>query len=382
MFVHSKLKMSTSLVNLFDITGGPSPVSTALINTEPSPEFLKGFSSHQYTGANGSGPILNANAVLIPDRADQYRDTSTFNDFKLGNGLGVSRAFRKPDSMGGQTAGGFQGLPYPNKNFGRDSKTHDLNWDRDVLQERANMALKKMGYKPNEVPQGADYQPWDWNNLQALGIGSHGNQYNRNYGLPDADMAARRLYEPSPSRKTKMITTDVETAAIRPNRTALHPVTVVSEDRQRQKEQRISRNTDVIESVLYENIFPRGAGPGNNQEAPHVWADPSVLRIPVGNNETADRSYIGIWRNGRDPYGATLASSLQDYLQLHKDDQEYIRGKPLPREIQEYAASEAYLNSRPVEDPNRIQPYDGEYPHNQQGLNGPLVPFPSAGLTI
>lgn len=376
--------MSVALANIFAQCGGADPNSPALIETEPSPEFLKDFSSAQYTGANGSGPILNANAVLLPDRADQYRDTSNFNDFRLGNGLGISRYSRKPDSQPGQTTGGFQGVPYPSKMFGRDSKTHDLNWDRDVLRERADMSLKKMGYKPNEVPLGADFQPWDWNNLQALGIGSNGNQYNRNYALPDADMAARRLYEPSPSRKTKMITTDVENAALRPNRTAMNPVAVVSEDRQREKFQRISKNTDVIESVLYENIFPRGAGPSNLQQAPYIFADPSVLRIPVGNNETGDRSYIGIWRNGHDTTGgATTAASLEDYLQLYKDDQEFVRGKTPTREVKEFADSERYLNSRPVEDPNQIQPYNGEYPNNnQQGLNGPLISYPSAGLTI
>ena len=374
-----------SLVEIFDQTGGPDPNAPVQVEIEPSPEFLRTFTSAQQTGANGSGPILNANAILVPTRADQYRDTTSFNDFKLGNGLGVSKAFRKPDSMGGQVDGGFQGLPYPNKNFGRSSTSTDLNWRRDDMRERADMSLKKMGYKPNEVPTGADYFPWEWYDLQALGIGSHGNQYNRNYALPDADAVARRLYEPTPSRKTKLITTDVEQAAIRPNRTALHPLAVVSQDRQRQKDQRISRNTDVIESVLYENIFPRGMGPTNYQEAPKVWSDSSVLRIPVGNNETGDRSFIGIWRNGQDGasnFGATSTSTQEDMLQLHKDDQTYVRGKPLPREIKEFADSEKYLNTREVPDPNEIQPYSGEYPHNQQGLSTPLVAYPSAGISF
>jgi hypothetical protein len=182
-----------------------------------------------------------------------------------------------------------------------------------------------------------------------------------------------------------MLSTDVEKAALRPNRTALHPVTVVSEDRQRQKDQRISRNTDVIESVLYENIFPRGMGPVNLQEAPKVWSDSSVLRIPVGNNETGDRSYIGIWRNGQDGasnFGATTASTNDDLLRLYKDSETYVRGKSLPREIREFSDSEKYLNTREVPDPNEIQPYPGEYPHNQQGINTPLVAYPSAGLSI
>lgn len=378
--------MSVALSQLFAQTGGPDPNAPILPEVEPSPAFLEAFSTAQYTGANGAGPILNPNAILVPDRADQYRESENFNDFRLGNGLGVSRAFRKPDSMGGQVTGGFHGLPYPDKNFGRSTRSHDLNWDRDVLTERARMAFKKMGYKPNEVPSGANYFPWQWNNLQALGIGSHGNQYNRNYAVPDADAVARRLHDPSPSRRTKMLTTDVEEAALRPNKTALHPVKVVSEDRQREKFQRISKNTDVIESVLYENIHPRGMGAPNGQEAPYIWADPNVLRRPVGNDETADRSYIGIWRNGNDQVGggnaAMLASTNEDLLQLHKDFRTYIKGETLPREIRQFSRGEEYLNTRPVPDPNELNPYPGEYPHNQSGINGPLVPYPSAGTVI
>lgn len=378
--------MSAALTQLFAQTGGPDPNSPAIPPSEPSASFLEAFSTKQYTGANGAGPILNANASLIPTRADQYREMDNFNDWKLWNGLAVSRPYRKPDSMGGQTAGGFQGLPYPNKNFGRSTTSHDLNWDRDVLTERARMSFKKMGYKPNEVPQGANFKPWDWNNLQALGIGSHGNQYNRNYAVPDADAVARRMYEPTPSRKTKLITTDVEEAALRPNRTAKTPMAVVSEDRQREKFQRISRNTDVIESVTYENIHPRGMAPPNGQQAPYIYADPSVLRIPVGNDETGDRSLLGIWRNGYDAVGggnaATLASTNEDALQLQKDFLTYVKGHGVPREVAQFADADRYLNTRPVPDPNELNPYPGEYPLNQTGINGPLVPYPSAGTVI
>lgn len=378
--------MSAALTQLFAQTGGPDPNTPVLPESEPSPSFLHAFTTAQFTGANGSGPILNANAILIPTRADQYREAENFNDFKLPNGVGLARPYRKPDSMGGQVTGGFQGLPYPNKNFGRSTTSHDLLYDRDVLMERARMGIKKMGYKPEEVPPGSDYFPWQWNNLQALGIGSHGNQYNRNYMLPDADAVARRMYEPTPSRKTKLLTTDVEEAALRPNQTAVHPMKVVSEDRQREKDQRISRNTDVIESVLYENIHPRGMGPGNGQQAPYIFSDPSVLRIPVGNNETADRSFINIWKNGHDQVGmgnaAMLASTNEDLLQLQKDFLTYVKGQTVPREVAEFAEADRYLNTRKVPDPNEIQPYPGEYPHGQSGINCPLVPYPSAGTTI
>jgi hypothetical protein len=373
-----------ALVDLFDATGGPDPNSPALIEIEPSPEFMQTFSTAQYTGANGSGPILNANAILVPNISDIYRDTANSNDFRLNNGLGVSRAFRKPDSQGGQTDGGFQGLPYPTKNFGRDARSPDLAWRRDDMMERARMGLKKMGFKPDEVPPDSNYFPWQWNDLQALGIGGMGFQYNRNYQPPDADAVARRLYEPTPSRRTKLITTDVEEAALRPNRTAYHPMKVVSEDRTREMEQRIPRNTDVIESVVYEKIFPRGMGPGNNQEAPYIFADPSVLRIPVGNNETGDRSYIRPWGNPHDlnEGAAMLSSTMEDLLVMQKSDNKYVRGQDIDEELRQYATSEMYLNSRMVPDPNEINPYPGEFPRGQSGTSAPLVPYPSAGVAI
>lgn len=368
---------------IFAATGGPDKNSPALLEAEPTPAFLEAFTStgNQQTGANGSGPILNANANLLPDRSDQFRDSSVMNDFKLGNGLGISRAFRKQDSQGGQVNEGFQGLPYPNKQFGRSTVSHDQVYDREANDERARMAIKKMGYKPDEAPKGAAYFPWQWNNKQAMGEGGgpigNPNQYNRNYGLPDADAAARRLYEPTPSRRTKMVSTSAEVAALRPQRTLMHPMTVVSQDRQREKEQRVSRNVDVAEAVIYEGIAPRGMAPVNGVEAHKVWGETSVLRIPVGNNETGDRSQLGIWRNGHDPHGAMLDSSLQDRLQLQKDRQRYLEGQDPTAEITQWRHRQRSMLDGPRGawfDPNKIQPSREEYPHDQSGINGPLQP--------
>ena len=363
-----------ALAEVFARTGGVDPNSAVMEEVAPTSEFLEAFRGAQNTGANGAGPILNANANLIPTRADQYRESDVFNDFRLGNGIGISRSFRRPDSMGGQVAGGFQGNPVPNKMFGRSDRSHDLNFNRVDMQERANMSLKKMGFKNNEVPEGAYLKPWDWNNTQALGIGSHGHQFNRHYGVPDADAVARRLYEPTPSRKTKMISTDVETQFIRPNSTRMHPMTVVSHDRQREKSQRIPKNTDVAETVIYENIFPRGMSKPNGQEAVKVWGDASVLRQPIGTNDTGDRSIYGIWRNGHDPMngGALLAESMDDHLTLYKDHTTIDRGQDIAREIVEFLDAQTYLNNQEVPDPNRILPDPREFPNNASGISGPL----------
>ena len=162
----------TSLADVFERTGGPDKNAPAVPDSEASAAFLSNFSTAQYTGSNGNGPILNANAVLMPSTAENYWDNSTANDYRLGNGIGVSRPFSRPDSIGGQTETGMKGNPYPDKMFGRSTKSQDQNLNRLDHRERAQMNLKKMGYKPNEVPLGSHLQPWQWLNHTALGVGS------------------------------------------------------------------------------------------------------------------------------------------------------------------------------------------------------------------
>lgn len=349
---------------------------------EAESEFMKNFKTPM-VGANGAGPILNANANLLPTLADQYRETANSNDYRLGDGLGIARPYRRNDSMGGATRDGFYGFTKPTKMFGRDSKTPDLNYQRDDMISRADVTLKKMGDRPNEVPQFAAYQPWDWNNTYLTGRGGaaigNQNQYNRNYPVPDADQAARRSYNPAPSRKTKMLATDVETAALRPNRTLLHPLKVVTEDRQRQKLQRPSRNTDVIESVVYDNIMPRGMG--SSHGTPKVWSDPDVLRQPVATNDTGSRAVNGIWKNGfSDPLQYV---TNEDKLIAAKNTMVQVRGhRSVAQDEAEFAASEEALQRQRVPDYNHIQPQRGEFPHNQQGLNVPLLPFKGVGRSI
>lgn len=338
-------------------------------------EFLKNFQTPM-VGVNGYGPILNANANLIPDRADQYRDTSSWNDFKLNNGLGIARPYRKNDSIGGNTETGMYGWSEPSKMFGRDSKSYDLNFVRWQMDERARSGLKQMGSKPAEVPIGGYMQPWVWNDHQQIGEGGvidlpdgkkhviSLNQYNRNYPVPDADAVARRLYQPAPSRLTKMLATDVEKAALLPNRTLLHPLKVVSEDRQRMKLQRVPKNADVVESVTYENLFPRGMA--SKVEAPYVFADPDVLRQPVGTNETGDRSVFGRWNNGySDPLAA---STFEDLLIMQKNTQNQVRGHDIRRETHEFRMGEFQLQKQKVQDPVRISVGD-DFFHNDQDAN-------------
>jgi hypothetical protein len=364
-----------ALNQLFEMTGGPDPDAPAEEHTEPSPAFLRAFTTANHTGANGSGPILNANAVLIPTRADHYRDTSSFNDFKLGNGVGVARPYRKPDSMGGNTANGFYGLPVPNRNFGRSTVSHDRAWARDSDTARARMAFRIMGSKDGFKPPGTDFKEYDWNNQVAMGhTGASQHQYNRNTPMPDADAVARRLYEPTPSRKTKMIATDVEAAAYRPQRTAMEPMKVFSEDRTREMYMRIPRNTDVLEREQFKHMYPRAMGPPNGREAVKVWARNDTTRQPIGTNETGDRSIFGVWKNPGEYVGmARHPETMEDRLQLRKDHTKYVLGQNVDLEMQQFRAGEEMLDQQMVEDPMHIQPAQGEFPHNQSHTNTPLV---------
>ena len=383
-----------SLSSLFQKTGGSGRIpldsnAPGMEYMDPSSQFMENFMTPN-TGANGGGPILNANANLLPTRADEYRDLANTLDYRMNNGLGVSSNYRKPDSLGGQTVDGFQGMPYPSKMFGRNSVSYDLNYKRDEMRERASAGLKKMGFRPNEVPQFADYMPWEWNNTTALGISGaqtigNPNQYNRNYPIPDADAVARRMYQPAPSRQTQMLSTDVEEAALRPQQTLMHPMKVVTEDRQRMKLQRIPRNSDVIEAVLYENIEPRGMG--NKVEAPRVWSDVSVLREAVGTNDTGSRAVNGRWENPHSNVNPLHDTTTEDLLIMAKDDFRYVQGKDPEFENKEYGMGELELRSQHVLDTFDLQPKSGlakprDFPHDASTINGPLRVVPEAGREI
>lgn len=344
----------TALSYLFTGTGGTgvdpgSKAGAGMMNSASDIEFLNSFQTPM-TGINGGGPILNANANLLPTRSDTYRDLSSTIDFKLSDGLGNSKTFRKADSQGGQTVDGFHGLAYPSKLFGRTSRGFDLNLDRDNLMDRARNGLKNMGHKPNEVPEYSNYFPWQWNDLQALGIGGtpigNPNQYNRNYSLPDADQAARRLYKPAPSRITKMMSTDVEDAALRPQQTMMHPLKVVTEDRQRMKLQRAPRNVDVMESVVYEGIAPRGMGAAR-QEGVKVWANANVLRQPIGSNDTGDKSVFGRVEAPQGTFPNPLAAmDMEDRERQAKFAYSDIGGKDPEREQRQYLENERKLQNQ------------------------------------
>lgn len=343
---------------------------------EGNSEFLKNFQT-PYTGANGSGPILNANANLLPTRDDSYLETANSHDYKLYNGIGVAKQYRKPDSMGGQTDNGFQGLPYPSKMFGRDSRTPDLNYQRDDMMDRARMAFKKMGFRPNETPPMSNYYPWEWNDTNAMGIGGapigNPNQYNRNYPVPDADAVARRLYQPTPSRLSKMLVVDTIKESMMPQRTLMHPLKVVTEDRQRMKLQRIPRNADVIESVIYENIMPRGVT--SSHGTPKVWQDADVLRQPIGTNDTGDKSVYGIWRNPHSDINPVPSIANEDRLTEYKSDLRYVRGKNPEFEFKMAEDNYKKLNAQKVDDVFKIQPSEHEFPHMASTINGPLYPL-------
>lgn len=334
--------------------------------------FLENFET-PFTGASGGGPILNPDANLMPTRADEYRDIANTLDYRLGDGLGVARFARRNDSVGGNTQDGMYGASEPSKMFGRDSRTPDLNYERENMLDRARAGFKKMGFKNAEAPPEAHFQPWQWNDLAALGIGGSAenpNQYNRNYAPPDADAVARRSYQPAPSRLSKMLATDMEVAALRPQRTLLDPLKVVSEDRTRMALTRIPRNADVAEAVLYENIVPRGFS--SRVEAPRAYAEADALRRPVGTNETADRSVLGRWNVG-------LSEPLQDVqnedrARAARFDFVGVRGYNPSAELRQFDAAREKLDAQAVADPSRVRPTPEELRSRSYGNYGSPVP--------
>lgn len=356
----------TPISHLFLGTGGDGVDPAGLPGAdEPSAsdlEFTNNFRTPT-TGINGGGPIMNANANLLPTRSDTFRDISSTHDYRMNNGLGVSKAYRKPDSQGGQTVDGFHGRANPTKLFGRTSRGFDLNLNRDDHMNRARMALPTMGSKANEVPQGANYFPWQWNDHVAMGEApkNNPNQYNRNYGLPDADQAARRLYQPAPSRLSKMLNTDTEDASLRPQQTAMHPMKVVTEDRTRMALQRISKNADVMEAVTFENIAPRGMS--NKTGTYKVWADASALRQPVGSNDTGDKSVHGRWQApssvGTEPLHAM---HMEDRLQAAKHMYHYVDGKEPHLEERHFMERELALSRQTARDSTKINKHATNIP--------------------
>lgn len=384
LFCRQRLIMaSNALASLFEDAGGSgrlyeSPGEIGMEFLQDNSEFMQNFQTPM-TGVNGLGPINNENANLLPTRSDQYHDISNTLDYRLGNGMGVSRFNRKTDSMSGNTAAGFYGFAKPSKMFGRDSKTPDLNYERDNLTARARGSLKKMGFKNAEVPEDSNFFPWQWNDINALGIGS-GHNYNRNHTLPDADAVHDRLYKPAPSRLTKQLQTDIETISLVPQRTLLDPEKVVSEDRQREKLQRIRSNADVFESVIYEKIMPRGMGSRSN--APIVYSDTDALRQPVGTNDTGDKSVFDIWKPGFSEINPLLDVSLEDRLASVNYAVRSIEGKNPDSEFKDFIEQQRALDRQNVQDPFAIHPKLGEFPFQKTGSSNPLVKPPTARKRI
>lgn len=323
---------------------------------EPGSEFLRNFQTPWTGTSDKAQDIMNANANVLPTDAGQYEDPGTIaHDYKLPHGLGVARAFRKPDSQ--LAVGTFRSEPTPTANFGRVDKSMDFNMMRGELEERARAPLKKAGYKDYEKPEGAYLQPWEWNAQIGYGSGAgdanHSNRH-RHYGLgADAELLARRKYEPPRARLQKMIGVDTELQSLLPNRTMLDPEKVISEDRTREVELRIPRNADVAEAVIDENIAPRAWGTSNSRAAHRVHMDATQLRQPIGNSDTGDRSLLNEWRNAYSIYNAGVrhADTMEDKLMRAMVDFEQVRGYDAVREMEEFAVAERTLKSRHVPDP-------------------------------
>lgn len=338
-------------------------------------EYMKNFSV-PFSGSDGGGILENSMANFIPNVDDSYRDISSTHDWRLGNGLGVSRAFRKPDSMPAHEGENpIHGRIIPTKNFGRSTVAPDLNNARDELRARARMAMPVMGSKRDEVPEQSMMREFDYNPQKIRADGSAYAAPVRGH-QPRADASAlhRRIYQPAPSRLTKMLSTDVEMAALRPQQTLHHPMKVVSEDRTREMEYRIPRNTDVTESVVYEGIHPRGMG--SHVGGGKVWGRVDVLRQPVGNSDTGDKSALGRLSNpGPQSGNELLAETLDDALVKMKADHKYVRGYDIDEEMRWFRKGEEALYRQGITapDPTGVGGSIHEFSRSASTANMPMA---------
>ncbi len=383
--------MSTAVLSdLFQYTNGDVKMLNVPLNDNPSfldaeSAFMQNFVT-PFTGTDVDG-IMNPDISALPTIDDSYRDISNSNDFRLGTGLGVSRAFRKPDSMLAHEGDSpMFGAIQPNKNFGRSSVSQDLNNLRVDHTERAAMSFKKLGYKNAEQPDQAYYQPYEWNpqpggpsRVEAAtgdgnqrGSSAYSAFVRSHHPTMDADQFARRSYQPAPSRLTKMLGVDVEQQGLMQQRTLLDPLTYVTNDRQREKFQNISRNTDVTEAVIYENIMPRGMAPPMGIQAPQVYSEYDVLRQPIGTNDTGSRAVFDRLTNPYSNQGhEMLAETLEDNLVRYKADYEFVQGKNLRAEIEDFMAGERAFAAQTTRD-QILRPEFGNYTGRMDGISGPV----------
>lgn len=380
------------LGDLFEYTNGDVKMLNFPLNDNPS--FLDAESSFMqnfvtpFSGTDVDG-IMNPDVSALPTMDDSYRDFSNTNDFRLGTGLGISRAFRKPDSMLAHTGDSpMFGAIQPNKNFGRSTVSHDLNNLRVEHGERANMSLKKLGFKNAQQPDDSYYQPYEWNvqpggpahqemqrgegaSGQQMGSSAYSSFVRSHHPVMDADQFARRSYQPAPSRLTKMLGVDIEQQGLMQQRTMLDPMTYVTNDRQREKFQSVPRNADVAEAVIYENITPRGMAPPMGNQAPQIYSEYDVLRQPIGTNDTGSRAVFDRLTNPYSHQGhELLAETLEDNLVRYKSDYEFVQGKNLKAEIEDFMAGEQAFAAQAVRD-QYVRPTIPSYDGRMDGINGP-----------
>lgn len=338
--------------------------------------YMKNFNT-PFTGINNndkSNSIMNANATIVPTRDDSYRDSSSFHDYRLGHGIGISKAFKKSDSLLAHSGiNPIMGRIVPNKNFGRSDKTVDLNNARNVHTERAILTTPFLGTKSNENPEHSYVQPWNWNDRTNKDGSAYQSSVRSHHPVPDADAIHRRIYQPAPSRLTKMLSTTTELESMMPQKTLMHPMKYVTEDRQRMKHQRPSKNHDVTEAVIYENIHPRGMKA--IVEAPRIYGESSVLRQPVGSSDTGDKSVFDRFNTPHDTTGggALLSETNEDRMLTAKTDFKYVRGYNLKREVEDFVKGNEYLDDQYNSNSNvkRSMLEGGQFPLDQS-FNGPI----------
>ncbi len=303
----------------------------------------------------------NPSANFLPEVDNSLDDNSLRNNWRMGNGLGIARAWRKPDS---QLSEGFKAMTNPKTipyagtmQPGRVGKSAPVSRNMQIEYGRRNLNNSRK----DETPEGAGYRPYDWDVPYDLSQGRqstvnniNAHRKNLNAHYIDPTHAYRRLYKPAPGKLTKKLHIPIEINQLRPQNMIRDPMVILENDPRMYTQMRMPKNFDVREMVRDErsDVPLRGAGPINGVEAYQPYVRTDHIRRPIGNVENGSRVVLHRWQ--QPDKGDGYEGHYEEYereRKKHEDNQRFIRGYDVDKEIRMYRAQNHRLRSMQVPNP-------------------------------
>lgn len=288
------------------------PVDVDLDENTSRKSFASMFEATRFNDTNFE------QANIVPTMDDSYRNDAT-HDYRVPGGMGV---FRLPKEDAVDKASYME--EGHTKLMGRSTVTADP--DRGQYQRHAETLMNRMdgvGLRNHEVPDGTRIPEWAWNSQR---YEENGYNVNSVVPRPDSDLVYRRIHEPAPSRRVKMLGTDIEEAGYMPQNMTMAPLHYVEMDESRHPIRAIGKNADVRDKYHH---FDNVRGLSSQNGAPVVWSR-AAYSNPKGRPDKSVPGWIprpqlegecGYYETGSDNlYAAKVASR-------------YIRGNDLDYEM-------------------------------------------------